>query len=171
MKNFKRKGAWLDQLSPEIQLIYLLFLVFALVGQGTFLFMSVYRVGMGYDAIVRHYRGDEGMNADEAMSFPKEPIELLEVTHFHAYIEGIVLLVLAHLFVAAPVSKAFKRGIIVLSFGSTFLDLASPWLIRFVAPSFAYGQMAAWIIMGVSYIPLTLTPAYSLIQRRNKPAS
>jgi len=147
----------MDQLSVEIRWVYSLFLVFALVGHLTFLAMGVFRVGAGYDQIVRHYRGDE-----QEMSFPKEPIELLEITHFHAYIEGIVLLVLAHLFVAVPVSPIFKRSVIGLAFGSTLLDLASPWLIRFVAPGFAYTQMLAWIVMGISYLPLTFAPVYYL---------
>ncbi len=164
MKNFVRRGTWIDQISPDIRWIYILFLVFVLVGHITFVLMSVYRVGAGYDQIVHHYRGDEGQG-EETMAFPKEPIELLEVTHFHAYIEGILLLVLAHLFVAVPLSTGFKRSVMGLAFGSTLLELASPWLIRFVAPQFAFGQMAAWIVMAISYIPLTLVPAYYLWQR------
>jgi hypothetical protein len=182
MKNFVRRGSWIDQISPDIRWIYILFLVFVFVGHITFVLMSVYRVGVGYDQIVRHYRGsipckgdeeykidplydrpcESGEGEGEGMAFPKEPIELLEVTHFHAYIEGILLLVLAHLFVAVPLSTGFKRWVMGMAFGSTLMELASPWLIRFVAPQFAFGQMAAWIIMAISYIPLTLAPAYYL---------
>jgi len=152
----------MDQLSIEVRWIYSLFLIFALIGHLTFLSISVFRVGAGYDQIVRHYRGGE----NGEMSFSKEPIELLEVTHFHAYIEGIVLLVLAHLFVAVPIGKIFKRSVIGLAFGSTLLDLVSPWLIRFVAPGFAYTQMLAWIVMGISYLPLTFAPAYYIWRDR-----
>lgn len=159
MRNFTRKGNWLSQSSLEIRWIYSLFLVFALVGHLSFLLISVYRVGPTYAAIVRHYRGSEGGE----MAFPKEFLELLEVTHFHAYIEGIVLLVLAHLFVAAPLSRRIKWGVIGLAFGSTFLDLISPWLIRYSYPQAAYAQIFAWFGMGIGYIPLTFVPLYYLL--------
>lgn len=158
MKNFIRKGTWLEQTSLEIRWIYSLFLVFAFVGHLTFVMISVYRVGPGYQEIVRHYRGDEG----DEMAFPKEFLTLLEVTHFHAYIEGIVLLVLAHLFAAVPIQQKMRLGIIAAAFGTTFLDLGSPWLIRYLSPQAAYAQIAAWIGMGVSYLPLTFFPLYYL---------
>lgn len=165
MKNFTRKGNWLSQSSSEIRWIYSFFLIFALVGHLSFLLISIYRVGPTYAAIIRHYRG-EG-----EMAFPKEFLELLEVTHFHAYIEGIVLLVLAHLFVAAPISRRVKWGVIGLAFGCTFLDLLSPWLIRYSRPEAAYGQIFAWIGMGVGYIPLTFVPLYYLHGKNEDAAS
>ncbi len=163
MKNFTRRGNWLESASSEIRVIYTAFLVFALVGHLSFVLIAVERVGPGYSEIVKHYRGGEG---SEEMAFPKEFIELLEVTHFHAYIEGIVLLVLAHLYVAVPISQKIKWGVIGLSFGSTFLDLLSPWIIRYVTPYAAFGQIGAWTGMTVSYLPLTLTPIYSLWRRK-----
>jgi len=142
----------METISPEIRLVYTLFLVFVVISHISSIGMSLYRVGPGYDDIVKHYRGNEEANAEEGgmegeMAFPKEWIELLEVTHFHAAIEGILLLVLAHLFVAVPWQTVLKRWIIVLAFGGTLLDLFSPWLIRFVAEAFAYGQITAWILM------------------------
>jgi len=158
LKNFTRKGSWLDQTSLEIRWIYSLFLVFALIGHVTFVVMSTYRVGPGYADIVRHYRGVEG----DEMAFPKEFMTLLEVTHFHSYIEGIVLLVLAHLYVAAPLSRKMKLGVVGLSFGSTLLDLSSPWTVRYLSPYAAFGQLFAWGGMVVSYLPLTFVPLYYL---------
>lgn len=134
------------------------------MGHFSFILISLSRIGPTYNKIVEHYRGAEGEGADkgEEMSFPKEFPELLEVTHFHAYIEGIVLLVLAHLFAGVPLPRGIKLGTIGLSFGSTFLDLTSPWLIRYFSPQAAYAQIAAWIGMGLSYLPLTLLPIYFL---------
>lgn len=165
MKNFTRKGSWLNQSSLEIRWIYSLFLVFALVGHLSFIAISVYRIGPGFADIVAHYRGSE----EGEMAFPKEFITLLEVTHFHAYIEGIVLLVLAHLFVAAPLSQRMKLGVVGVSFGSTFLDLTSPWTVRYLSPYAAYGQIFAWIGMIVSYFPLTFVPLYYLWKARLVP--
>lgn len=132
--------------------------------------ISALRIGPTYADILRHYRGmemheKEGEGEKEEMAFPKELPELLEVTHFHAYIEGIVLLVLAHLFAGVPLVRKVKLGLIGLSFGSTFLDLASPWLIRYLAPQMAYAQIGAWFGMGISYLPLTFFPLYYLWKR------
>jgi len=159
VKNFTRRGNWLDQASIEIRSIYTAFLLFAFVGHLSFVSIVVYRIGFSYDQVVEHYLGGED---EEEMIFPKDFPELLEVTHFHAYIEGIVLLVLTHIFVAIPISPAWKRGIIGLAFGSTFLDLLSPWFIRYLSPHAAFGQIGAWLGMGLSYFPLTLMPVYYL---------
>ncbi|MFQ5597922.1 MAG: hypothetical protein ACE5GK_07715 [Nitrospiria bacterium] len=125
--------------------------------------IAVSRIGPGYNRIVQHYRGGEG--ADE-MAFPKEFMELLEVTHFHAYIEGVVLLVLAHLFVVIPISQGLKWWVIGLASGCTLLDLASPWLIRYLTPYAAYGQIFAWIGMSIGYLPMTLLPVYFIWKKR-----
>jgi hypothetical protein len=156
MKNFTKKGSWLEQASQEIRVIYTLFILFAMVGHLSFILISVKRIGATVTKIVQHYRGDPGSE----IAFPKEFMELLEVTHFHAYIEGIVLLVLAHLFAAVPLSKRIKMMVIATAFGSTFLDLCAPWLIRYLSPDAAYLQILAWTGMCVSYIPLTLAPIY-----------
>jgi len=156
MKNFTRKEGWLHQTSHEIRVIYTLFILFALAGHLSFILISVYRVGPTVSKIVRHYRGDS------EMSFPKEFMELLEVTHFHAYIEGIILLVLAHLFAAVPLSKRIKILVIITAFFTTFLNLCAPWLIRYLTPYAAYLQMLAWAGMAGNYLPLTVLPLYYL---------
>lgn len=158
MKDFTKKTSWLAQSTQELRVIYTLFIVFALIGHLSFILISVYRVGPTVSKIVTHYRGDP---ANE-MSFPKEFIELLEVTHFHAYIEGILLLVLAHLFAAVALSKGVKMIVIATAFGSTFLDLAAPWLIRYLSPYAAYLQLLSWVGMVGSYLPLTLAPLYTM---------
>jgi hypothetical protein len=168
MKNFTKKGSWLDQATLEIKWIYTLFVIFALIGYASFVGMTVFRVGPGVDAILQHYRGADG----DEMAFPKLFIELLEVTHFHAYIEGIVLLVLAHLFAACPLSSRTKMAAILTAFGSTLLDLMLPWGIRYapspLAPSLAGAQMMAWILMSLSYLPLTCLPLYFLWRSPNR---
>ncbi|MEK7702576.1 MAG: hypothetical protein AAB317_01260 [Nitrospirota bacterium] len=160
MQDFTQKGNWLKQTSLEIRVIYTLFIVFALIGHLSFILISVYRIGVNPAEIANHYRG----GADE-LSFPKEFIELLEVTHFHAYIEGIVLLVLTHLFSAVPLKRKTKLIAIVTAFSATFLDLSSPWLIRYVSEGFASLQILSWMGMAVSYFPLTLLPLYYLWKR------
>lgn len=158
MRQFKKNEMWLTHANLEMRLIYSLFCIFALIGHLSFITIAMIQVGPGVEAIIRHYRGDPSSE----IAFPKEFMELLETTHFHAYIEGIVLLVLAHLFVATLWSRRVKIGIVIVAFVSTFVDLAAPWLIRYVSGYFAYAQILAWIAMTATYFPLTCAPLYYL---------
>lgn len=158
MKAFTKRSYRLTDATVEVKLAYTGFLAFALVGYITLLLIAVARVGPGYDAIVTHYRGSE---LEEA-AFPRTFGQLLEEAHFHAFIEGVVLLVLAHLFAATSVSARLKAWVIVAAFAATFVDLACPWLIRYVAPVFAAVQMGAWLVMIATAAALIGVPLYDM---------
>jgi hypothetical protein len=87
---------------------------------------------------------------------------MLEELHFHAFIEGIMLLVLTHLFVATSFSRSFKATVVLLAFAATFADLVSPWLVRFAAPGFAMLQMACWVAMTGTAAVLIWVPIYDM---------
>jgi hypothetical protein len=93
------------------------------------------------------------------MTFAKSFRELIEVTHFHAFVMGLVYMVLAHLLIATRAPTIMKRVAIVGGFTGLLGDLAAPWLVRYVAAGFAYLQLAAWAILWASiavfvYYPL-----------------
>lgn len=157
MKDFSRQGYRLEQATPEVRAIYTGFLVFAAVGYLTLIAIALTRVGPGYQSIVEHYRGT---GTEDLL--PRPAGQMLEETHFHAFIEGVTLLVLTHLFVATSLIRPFKRAVVTLAFASTFVDLSSPWLIRFVAPAFAGLQMASWAVMTASAVVLIGVPLYDM---------
>ena len=157
MKDFSRQGFQIRFSPPEVRAIYTGFLVFAVLGYVSLVAIAVTRVGPGYLQVVEHYRG-----AGDGDLLPRPAGQMLEELHFHAFIEGIMLLVLTHLFVATSVNRSFKRSVIVLAFGATLADLASPWLIRFVAPEFAALQMLSWPVMTGSAILLIGVPVYDM---------
>jgi hypothetical protein len=158
MKDFSEKGFRIANSSPEVKVVYTGFLIFAFIGYFTIALLGLLRVGPGYDAIVSHYRGSD---LDEE-AFPRAFGQMLEETHFHAFIEGLILLVLAHLFVATSIRRTMKTAVILLAFGSTLTGLASPWLIKYVAPGFAYLQMTSWIGMETSALLLIGVPFYEM---------
>ena len=41
-------------------------------------------------------------------------------------------------------------------------DLASPWLVRYVAPEFALLQLAGWLVMTASAVVLIWVPLYEM---------
>jgi hypothetical protein len=157
MRDFSRRGYRIGHGTAEIKIIYTGFLVFAAVGYLTLVAIALTRVGPSYHQIVEHYRG----SGNEDL-LPRPVGQMLEEAHFHAFIQGVTLLVLTHLFVATGGSRRFKRTVVVLAFAATLADLASPWLIRFAAPGFAVVQMMSWILMTGTAALLIGVPMYDM---------
>jgi hypothetical protein len=163
VKDFSRQGFQIRFSPPEVRAIYTGFLLFAAVGYVSLVAIAFTRVGPGYQQIVEHYRG-----AGDGDLFPRPVGQMLEELHFHAFIEGIMLLVLTHLFVATSVNRSFKRIVVLLAFAATFADLASPWLTRFVAPGFAMLQMVSWVGMTGAAAVLIWVPVYDMWWKGDK---
>ncbi len=157
MKDYSKKGFRIATSPMEIKLVYTGYLIFTFIGYFTITLLGLLRVGPGYSDIVRHYRGSD----DEAF-FPRAFGQMLEEAHFHAFIEGVTLLVLAHLFAATSVRKKTKVVVILVAFGSTLADLACPWLIQYLSPFFALVQMLSWILMEISALVLMGVPLYEM---------
>jgi hypothetical protein len=141
MKAFAANGYRLGSARLEVRLVYTAFLALVTVGMLTMATFQLYHIGPTPARISAYYRG--GDRGGE-MAFPKTLRELVEVTHFHSFIMGLVYLVLAHLFIATPVRPPLKRGLIVLGALGLAGDLLAPWLIRYLSGAFAYAQIAAW---------------------------
>lgn len=92
-------------------------------------------------SVVRYYRGDEA-----AFMAPRSAESLLEVTHMHLPMFALVLLLLTHLVIFAPMHTARKTALIVGSFASALLMEASSWLVRFVHPGFAVLKVASFVV-------------------------
>jgi hypothetical protein len=157
MNDFKNRGFRVANSPLEVKLVYTGFLLFAFIGYLTMTLMGFLRVGASAANIVMHYRG-----SDSEEAFPRAVGQMLEEAHFHAFIEGIVLLVLAHLFVATNVSRRMKFTVIGLAYISTLFDLASPWLVKYIAPGLAYLQLTCWSVMLVTAAALIGVPFYDM---------
>jgi len=157
MNDFKNRGFRIANSPIEVKLVYTGFLLFAFIGYLTMTLMGFLRVGAGAAAVVLHYRG-----SDSEEAFPRAVGQMLEEAHFHAFIEGIVLLVLAHLFVATNVGRRVKLTVIGSAYIGTLLDLASPWLVKYVAPGFAYLQIGCWSVMLLTAAALIGVPLYEM---------
>jgi hypothetical protein len=139
----------------EVRLIYTGFLALVFVGMTTMATLQFCHIGPTPERIATYYRGGEH---GDAMSFPKTFRELVEVTHFHAFIMAVVYLVLAHLFIATAVRPRLKLAAIALGFGGLTGDLASPWLIRYVAGTFAYVHLLAWVAEWIGFAAFVVAP-------------
>ena len=104
--------------------------------------LALYFSKMSLDpaSVVAYYRGDEA----RFMS-PRSAESMLEVTHMHLPMFALVLLLLTHLLVFAPMHNARKTALIAASFVSALLMESAGWLTRFVNPSFAWLKVFAFV--------------------------
>lgn len=91
-------------------------------------------------SVVEFYRGNE-----ERMTPPRSYKVLLEISHFHLFAMGILVLTMTHLVLFVPLSVATKAVLIVAAFATALLDEASGWLVRYVHPAFAWAKLAGFV--------------------------
>lgn len=105
------------------------------------------QVGFNYNSIVEFYLGNE-----ETFRPPKSYIGLLEEAHFHFFSMAILLITLTHLILFTSISSHMKLVLILLSFISTFIEIISGWLIRYVSPLFAYLKLSSFYTMQLTLL-------------------
>jgi hypothetical protein len=154
LRDFGKRGFRIANSPMETKVAYTGFLTFVFIGYLSIILIGLLRVGPSYGDIVAHYRGSE---LDES-AFARPVGQMLEDTHFHAFIEGLILLSLVHIFATTSVRRSLKMGVILTAFGSTFTDLAAPWLIKFLSSGFAVFQMGAWVLMTATALILIAVP-------------
>lgn len=92
-------------------------------------------------SVAAYYRGNEA----EFMP-PRSPQSMLEVTHMHLPMFALVLLLLTHLLIFAPMRFATKVAFIAIAFGSALLSEAAGWMTRFWHPGFAVLKVAMFVL-------------------------
>ncbi len=105
------------------------------------------QIGFSYNSVVEFYLGNE-----ETFRPPKSYIGLLEEAHFHFFSMAILLVTLTHLVLFTSISSHMKLVLILLSFISTFTEIISGWLIRYVSPLFAYLKLSSFYIMQLTLL-------------------
>jgi hypothetical protein len=117
------------------------------------------RMGLTYSSVVVYYLGDE-----ERFMPARSYQGLLEVSHFHLFAMGILLLVLTHLILFTPVSTRWKIVLIVVPFFSALLDEAASWGVRFASPLFAYAKIAGFLLLQTSLAALIVVSLWSVFR-------
>lgn len=135
--------------------------------------LALYFVHMTLDpaSVVAYYRGDEANFLP-----PRSAQGMLEVTHMHLPMFAIVLLLLTHLLIFAPMRYGQKVAFIIASFGSALLMEAAGWMTRFWSPGFAILKVGAFLIFQGMLAYLLVGIARYLLQsqpltRGNSPTS
>ena len=105
--------------------------------------LALYFAHMSLDpaSVVAYYRGNEAEFVP-----PRSAQSMLEVTHMHLPMFALVLLLLTHLLIFAPLRFGAKVALILTAFGSALLSEAAGWMTRFWHPGFAYLKVAMFVL-------------------------
>ena len=141
-------------------------IVLMFLGYVALLWMSngmIYFHKMGLDpaTVVEYYLGSE-----ERFTQPKSYQSLLEVTHFHLFSMGLLVVTLAHLLLFTPLAPRLKIGLAIWTFLSAIADEAAGWLVRFVDPLFAWFKIAAFLNLELSLFTLLVFVGGALVVQR-----
>lgn len=139
------------------KLIMTFFLVFMLLAAALAVFMSHQRTQLEPAGAAAYYRGDE-----QRLLFPKESTELIETTHFHLFITPLIFVTVGHLFLLSAWGRRWKTFIISSCFVYILLDIAKPWLIRYVAAGFGVLAPINSALLGGTMLVCILVPLYEM---------
>ncbi len=136
-------GEWTrNRLLQTIVVLFALYVV-GLWVTNALLYFS--KMGLSPDSVVAHYLGSE-----EQFLSPRSYQGLLEVSHFHFFAMGMLLLVLTHLMLFVPIRGSLKAWLIAVPFLAGFVDEGAGWLVRFAHPGFAYLKIAGFLLLETS---------------------
>ncbi len=123
--------------------------------------MYFHKMGLNPASVVDYYLGSE----DKFMQ-PKSYQSLLEVTHFHLFSMGILIVTLTHLLLFTALSTQLKLWLTGSTFVSAVMDELAGWFVRFLHPAFAYLKVASFLMLELSLAGLLLLTAASLMAQR-----
>lgn len=148
-------GEWTrNRLLQLIVVLYTLY-VAGLWLTNTLLYFS--KMSLSYASVVEYYLGSE-----ERFLSPRTYQGLLEVSHFHLFAMGMLLLVLTHLMLFVPLANRWKAWLIALPFCAALLNEGASWLVRFVHPGFAYAKIAGFLLLQGSLAVLIVVSLWAV---------
>ncbi|MCK9397998.1 MAG: hypothetical protein M0Q44_20720 [Methylobacter sp.] len=121
--------------------------------------MYFHHMDLTPDSVVLYYLGSE-----EHFTPPRSYQGMLEVSHFHLFSMGMLVLTLTHLMLMTEFSVRLKIWISGLTYLSALADEAGGWLVRFVDPLFAWFKIAAFLLLEFSLATLLVVVITALIR-------
>jgi hypothetical protein len=112
-------------------------------------------------SVIAYYLGSE-----EQFTQPRSYQGMLEVSHFHLFSMGMLVVTLTHLMLMTNFSARLKIWLSSLTYISALADESGGWLVRFVHPLFAYFKVASFLVLEFSLAALIFVVAGSLIRAR-----
>jgi len=126
--------------------------------------MYFHHMNLTPDSVIAYYLGSE-----EQFTQPRSYQGMLEVSHFHLFSMGMLVLTLTHLMLMTDFSMRLKIWLSWLTYLSAIADEGGGWLVRFVNPQFAYFKIAAFLLLEFSLAALIIVVIAALIRARTQP--
>lgn len=110
----------------------------------------------------------DGVGADPAtevragMRFEKPARQVVETFHFHLFSMSVCYVIIAHLFMMGGLSRGAKVGTILLGGLATLVHVLVPVLVRFVSPGFAGLMGPSALLLGLTWVLMTLHPVWEM---------
>jgi len=150
-----------QQRKALINALVLMFLAYILLLWLSNGLMYFHRMDLTPESVIAYYLGSE-----EQFTQPRSYEGMLEVSHFHLFSMGILVLTLTHLMLMTEFPVRLKIWISGLTYLSAISDEAGGWLVRFVHPNFAYFKIASFLLLEFSLATLLIVVIISLIRAR-----
>ncbi len=141
-------------------LMFLIYVALLWVSNGL---MYFHKMNLSAESVLAYYLGSE-----QDFTQPKSYQSLLEVTHFHLFAMGMLVLTLTHLMLMTHLPTLMKIWISAIVYASAIADEIAGWLVRFVHPHFAYFKIGAFLMLEISLAALIIVVIISLIQARKR---
>lgn len=152
-------GEWSrNRLLQTIVVLYAVYVVLLWITNGMLYFD---KMSLDPSSVVAYYLGNE-----EQFLSPRSYQGLAEVSHFHLFAMGMLLLVLTHLMLFIPVGGGLKAWLIAVPFLAGLVSEGSGWLVRFVSPAFAPVKVAGFLLLQTSLAVLVLISLWSVFTTR-----
>lgn len=136
-----------------LRVILLLFLVYIALFWITDWILWFQKMNLTPSSITDYYLGD----SEAEFGRPARPLgAIAEVSHFHLFAMGILVMTLTHLLLFLPVSVKAKAWLVSVTFFSALINEGSIWLIRFVHPGFAWLKLGAFLILQAALLGLLI---------------
>ncbi|MCK5121108.1 MAG: hypothetical protein KAQ91_03950 [Methylococcales bacterium] len=123
--------------------------------------MYFHKMDLSADSVISYYLGSE-----KDFTQPKSYQSMLEVSHFHVFAMGMLILTLTHLMLMTDVPTVLKIWLSGLVYVSAIADEVAGWLVRFVHPAFAYFKITSFLLLEFSLAALLFVVSMSLIKSR-----
>ncbi len=128
--------------------------------------MYFHKMGLTPESVIDYYLG-----SDQDFGQPKSYQSLLEVSHFHLFAMGMLVLTLTHLMLMTNLPLLLKVWISGVIYFSALANEAAGWLVRFVHPDFAYFKIGSFLLLELSLAVLIFIVSISLLQARRSTSS
>ena len=142
-----------------LQLIIVIFVIYVIGLWLTNALLYFQKMNLSYVSVTEYYLGSE-----ERFLQPRSYQGMLEVSHFHLFAMGLLLLTLTHLMLFVPISPNLKAWLIIIPFFSALIDEGGGWLVRFVHPGFAYLKIAGFLALEISLAVLVVISLWSIFR-------